>query len=35
VRLKDLIVSTSEIKPNIFYEVFIHKIDSDMFMTDD
>ena len=28
-------MSTSEVKPNIFYEVFIHKIDSDMFMTDD
>ncbi len=35
VRLRDLIKQTSELKQNIVYEVFIHKVDSDMFMTDD
>lgn len=35
VRLRDLIRTTNEIKQNIVYEVFIHKVDSDMFMTDD
>jgi len=35
VRLRDLIRQTSEIKSDIVYEVFIHKVDSDMFMTDD
>ena len=35
VRLRDLIKQTSDIKPDLNYEVFIHKVDSDMFMTDD
>jgi len=35
VRLRDLIKQTSETKPDIVYEVFIHKVDSDMFMSDD
>lgn len=35
VNLKDIIKATSEISPNIVYEVFIHKIDSDMFLMDD
>ena len=26
---------TNEVKPNMIYEVFIHKIDSDLFSTDD
>ena len=30
-----MIKQTSEIKPDIVYEVFIHKVDSDMFMSDD
>lgn len=34
-KLKELIQQTSAIKPNLNYEVFIHKVDSDMFMTDD
>lgn len=35
IKLRDLIKQTSEVKPNLNYEVFIHKVDSDMFMTDD
>jgi len=35
MRLKDLVKRTSEIKQNLNYEVFVHKVDSDMFMTDD
>ena len=34
-KLSSLIRQTSEIKPDLNYEVFIHKVDSDMFMTDD
>mmetsp|Transcript_27569 Transcript_27569/g.32372 ORF Transcript_27569/g.32372 Transcript_27569/m.32372 type:complete len:82 (+) Transcript_27569:321-566(+) len=30
-----MIRATSRIKDNIWYEVFIHKVDSDMFMNDD
>lgn len=35
MRLRDLIKQTCELKQNIAYEVFIHKVDGDMFMTDD
>ena len=35
IKLRDLIKQTSEVKPNLNYEIFIHKIDSDLFMTDD
>lgn len=30
-----MISETYRIKPDIWYEVFIHKVDSDMFMNDD
>ena len=30
-----MIRATNRIKDNIWYEVFIHKVDSDMFMNDD
>jgi len=34
-KLNDLIKQTSQVKPNLNYEVFIHKIDSDLFSSDD
>lgn len=34
-KLRDIIKTCSEINKNIQYEVFIHKIDSDMFLSDD
>ena len=34
-KLFEVIQKTSQIKPDIWYEVFIHKVDSDMFMNDD
>ena len=34
-KLYDVIQRTSQIKADIWYEVFIHKVDSDMFMNDD
>ena len=34
-KLFDMIRATNRIKDNIWYEVFIHKVDSDMFMNDD
>ena len=34
-RLRDIIKATNKCKQKIAYEVFIHKVDSDMFMTDD
>lgn len=30
-----MIRETHKVKPDIWYEVFIHKVDSDMFMNDD
>jgi hypothetical protein len=35
VRLRDLIKQTSELKQNIVYEVFIHKVDGDLFLSED
>ena len=34
-KLYEVIQRTSQIKSDIWYEVFIHKVDSDMFMNDD
>ena len=34
-KLNDLIMQTSKVKPNLNYEVFIHKIDGDFFNTDE
>lgn len=34
-KLYEVIQKTIEIKADICYEVFIHKVDSDMFMNDD
>ena len=34
-KLFEVIKETCKIKPDIWYEVFIHKVDSDMFMNDD
>ena len=34
-KLFEVIKQTSAIKSDIWYEVFIHKVDSDMFMNDD
>lgn len=34
-RLRDLIKTCSAIKKDISYEVFIHKVDTDMFLSDD
>ena len=35
LKLRDLIKQTSEVKPELNYEIFIHKIDSDLFNTDE
>jgi Ras-related GTP-binding protein C/D len=35
VKLRDIIKTCSNINKNISYEVFIHKIDTDMFLSDD
>ena len=34
-KLFDMIQATNKIKSDIWYEVFIHKVDSDMFMNDE
>lgn len=34
-RLRDIISEASKVNKNIYYEVFIHKVDSDMYATDD
>lgn len=34
-KLFEVIRETHKVKPDIWYEVFIHKVDSDMFMNDD
>jgi Ras-related GTP-binding protein C/D len=35
VRLRDIIKTCSAVNKNISYEVFIHKIDSDLFQSDE
>ena len=34
-KLRELIKQINEVKPNLNYEVFIHKVDSDIFLTND
>ena len=34
-KLRELIKQINEVKPNLNYEVFIHKIDTDIFQTND
>jgi Ras-related GTP-binding protein C/D len=35
VKLRDIIAEATKVNKNIYYEVFIHKVDSDMYTTDD
>ena len=35
IKLRDIIKSAQQINPNISYEVFIHKVDTDMFLSDE
>lgn len=34
-KLRELIKQINEVKPNLNYEVFIHKVDTDIFQTND
>lgn len=34
-KLRDIITEASKVNPDIYYEVFIHKVDSDMYTSDD
>ena len=34
-RLHDTVARAHEHNPNIFFEVFIHKVDGDLFLSDD
>ena len=34
-KLGELIKQINEVKPNLNYEVFIHKVDTDIFQTND
>ena len=34
-KLRELIKQINEVKPNLNYEVFIHKVDTDIFLTND
>ncbi len=35
MRLRDIIKMASALNKNIAYEIFIHKVDTDMFLSDD
>ena len=35
MRLKDIIKTAATLNKNISYEIFIHKVDTDMFLSDD
>ena len=35
MKLRDIIKVASNLNKNISYEVFIHKVDTDMFLSDD